>query len=312
LATRTDLDAARGFLTERYGHDITDLTPLRQGVWSSAYAFETEGVTLVVRFGAYRDDFEKDGLAARYASRDLPIPRIVEIGETRGGSYAISERALGTHIDGLDEQGMRRVLLSLFAALEAARRVDLTDASGFGLWHGTGRARHATWHDALLDIATDGPTRLGPSWRAALARSPVGTGPFDEAFAALQRLVDRCPEGRHLVHSDLLHFNVLVADDRVTAVLDWGSSIYGDFLYDLAWLTFWSPWYPAWSRIDFAREAASYYRSIGLEVPHFDERLHCYELHIGMESQGWFAGQGDTANLERTATRMLERARRDR
>jgi thiamine kinase-like enzyme len=41
----------------------------------------------------------------------------------------------------------------------------------------------------------------------------------------------------HLVHSDLLHYNVLVAADRVTAVLDWGSSLYGDFLFDLAWLS---------------------------------------------------------------------------
>lgn len=307
--TKTDVEAARGFLTERYGRGISDLTPLREGVWSSAYAFDVEGRALVARFGAYRDDFEKDRLAARYASRALPIPRIVEIGDALGGSYAISERALGRHIDGLDEHSMRRVLPSLFAALEAARRVDVSDARGFGLWHGTARARHPTWREALVDIATDGPTRLGPSWRAALAASPVGTRPFDEAFAALQPLVDRCPEERHLVHSDLLHFNVLVAEDRVTAVLDWGSSIYGDFLYDLAWLTFWSPWYPAWSRIDFAREAAAYYRSIGLEVPRFDERLRCYELHIGLESQRWFAGQGDTPNLERTATRMLKRAR---
>jgi len=310
LATKIDQDAARGFLTRRYGHDVSELLPLRQGVWSSAYGFDWQSKALVVRFGAYRDDFEKDRLAADYTSRDLPIPRIVEIGEALGGSYAISERAPGEHIDALDEQAMRRVLHSLFAALEAARRVDLGDGAGFGGWDGAGRAPHPTWRARLLDVATDGPTRLGASWRGALAASTVGTGPFDEAFAALQGLVDRCPEERHLVHGDLLHFNVLVADDRVTAVLDWGSSIYGDFLYDLAWLTFWSPWYPAWSRIDFAREAVSYYGSIDLAVPNFEERLRAYELYIGLESQGWYAQRGETANLEKTAARILERARR--
>jgi hygromycin-B 4-O-kinase len=308
LATKTDPDAAKSFLTERYGPGITDLTPLRQGVWASAYSFELDGKGLIARFGTHRDDFEKDRLAARYASRDLPIPRIVEIGEALGGAYAISERAPGTHIDGLDELSMRRVLPSLFAALDAARRVDLTGSDGFGLWHGTGKARHRSWPAALLDVATDGPTRLGPSWRAALAASPVGTRPFEEAFVALQRLADRCPEERRLVHSDLLHFNVLAANDTVTALLDWGSSIYGDFLFDIAWLTFWSPWYPAWSRIDFAQEALSHYRTIGLTLPFFEERLRCYELYIGLESQGWYAQLGDVANLVRTAKRIRERA----
>jgi aminoglycoside phosphotransferase (APT) family kinase protein len=35
--------------------------------------------------------------------------------------------------------------------------------------------------------------------------------------------------------------NVLVADGMLTAVLDWSCSAYGDFLYDVAWLGFWSP-----------------------------------------------------------------------
>jgi len=310
LATKVDLDTARRFLIERYGPGVTGVAPLRQGVWSSAYGFDLDGRPLVVRFGRHRDDFVRDRLATRYASSDLPIPRIVEIGDVLDGSFAISERAFGTYIDGIDEAGMRRVLPSLFATLDAARRVRLGDDAGFGGWDGAGRAPHPTWRAALLDVATDKATRLGPSWRAALAATSVGTGPFAAAFEAMTALVDHCPEERHLVHSDLLHFNVLVADDRVTAVLDWGSSIYGDFLFDVAWLTFWAPWYPAWSRIDFAHEAAEHYRSIGLAVPYFEERLRCYEFYIGLASQGWYAQTGEIANLERTATRILERATR--
>lgn len=310
MATKIDLETARRFLIERYGSGVTDVAPLRQGVWSTAYGFDLDGSHLVIRFGCYREDFERDRLATRYASSDLPIPRIVEIGDTRDCSFAISERAPGTPIDGIDEAAMRRVLPSLFATLHAARRVRLGEDGGFGGWDGAGRAPYPTWRAALLDVATDKATRLGPSWRAALAATSVGTRPFDAAFAALKAAVDHCPEERHLVHSDLLHFNVLVADDRVTAVLDWGSSIYGDFLFDVAWLTFWAPWYRAWSRIDFAGEAAGHYRSIGLTVPNFDDRLRCYELYIGLESQAWYAQTGEIANLKRTATRILERASR--
>jgi hygromycin-B 4-O-kinase len=120
----------------------------------------------------------------------------------------------------------------------------------------------------------------------------------------MRELLVHCPEARHLVHSDLLHWNVLVANDRVTALLDWGSSIYGDFVYDIAWLTFWWPWYPGWSGIEIAREAREHYERIGLSVPRFEERLRCYELRIGLDSLVWYSSRRDLVNLELAAQRI--------
>ena len=121
-----------------------------------------------------------------------------------------------------------------------------------------------------------------------------------------------CPEGRHLVHSDLLNYNVLVDDQRIAAVLDWGSSLYGAFLYDLAWFAFWSPWYPAWERIDFALEARDHYAATGVAVPRFDERLRCYQVHIGLGAQAYNAFRGRWAELAATARRTLTVARAER
>jgi hygromycin-B 4-O-kinase len=103
-------------------------------------------------------------------------------------------------------------------------------------------------------------------------------------------LIDACPEARHLVHSDLLNFNVLVTDDRVGAVFDWGAAIYGDFLWDVAWLTFWQPWYAEWASVDLRASVQRHYQEIGLAVPNFDARLRCYELAIGLDGlayQAW-------------------------
>ena len=58
---------------------------------------------------------------------------------------------------------------------------------------------------------------------------------------------------------------MLVADGKITAVLDWGCGMYGDFLYDLAHLTFAPLWFPAWGAIDFAGEAERHYDAIGLD-----------------------------------------------
>jgi hygromycin-B 4-O-kinase len=136
----------------------------------------------------------------------------------------------------------------------------------------------------------------------------VGIGPFEEAYRRLQVLADRIPEERHLIHSDLLHYNVLVEADRVTGVLDWGCAMYGDFVYDLAWLCFWQPWYPAWQHIDFRAEAVRHYASIGLDVPHFEERLRCCQIHIGLAGQAYMAYAGHWTDLQATARRTLDAA----
>ena len=91
------------------------------------------------------------------------------------------------------------------------------------------------------------------------------SGLFESGLSRLPHLVDACPEQRFLVHGDLLNYNVLVSTCAVSAVIDWGCSLYGDFLYDVAWLAFWAPWYPAWTGVDFATEAARHYAAIGLD-----------------------------------------------
>jgi hygromycin-B 4-O-kinase len=175
---------------------------------------------------------------------------------------------------------------------------------------GRGRQRASPpWRAALLDVAHDQLAGRTHGWRERLAASPTGAEPFEEAFARLETLVAGCPEARHLVHSDLLNFNVLVRDDRISAVFDWGCSLYGDFLYDLAWFLFWAPWYPAWQVIDFRAEAARHCAATGLSVPHVDERLRCYQIHIGLAAQAYNAFKERWSALEETVRRTLQIAR---
>jgi hygromycin-B 4-O-kinase len=239
-----------------------------------------------------------------FGSRQLPVPRILEVGEAFGGYFAISERMTGDFIERLDGDRMRKLLPSLFGTLDAIRNVDVSGTSGFGVWGGDGHAPHASWRAALLDAADDRPTKRVHGWRERLAASPAGSQAFDDAFERLQTLIGVCPEDRHLIHSDLLYYNVLVANDRIAAVLDWGSSMYGDFLWDVAWFTFWQPWYSAWREIDFAAEAAGHFSSIDLDVPHMAERLRCYEICIGLDGLAYQAFARHWTNLDWTAHRL--------
>ena len=125
----------------------------------------------------------------------------------------------------------------------------------------------------------------------------------------MTELLDSCPEARHLIHDDLVNRNVLVDADRITAVLDWGSSKFGDFVYDLAKFVFYEPWYPQWHAIDFAREMQAHYDAIGLPVPHFSERLLCYCLHEGIGGIAYSAFRNRWTEVERKAQRVLKLAR---
>jgi len=255
------------FLVTRFGPEVSDVALVGEGAWSRAYAFRRNGTEYIVRFSSQDQDFRKDGIAAGYSSRDLPIPAVVEIGETHGDFFAISERVTGEFLDDLDGGQMRRMLPALF---------------------------------------DDRPEERTHGWRERLSASPTGAGPFDEALARLNVLIPDAAQERYLIHSDLLNYNVLVGHRRINAVLDWGCAMYGDFLYDLAWFEFWSPWYAAWRGIDFRQEAARHYAGIGLNVPHFEERLTCCQLHIGLAAQAYNAFKERWDALEETARRTLE------
>jgi hygromycin-B 4-O-kinase len=304
------LAEAERFIARTYGTRAGKLTPLGAGAWSRAYAFTLDGRDAVVRFGAYGEDFAKDRRMARYSSPRLPIPAVIELGETPGGYFVVSRRAYGAFLDELDADGMRVVLPGLLEALRAAWGIDLSSTAGYGGWRPDGSAPHASWRDALLDITLARPNPRLPGWREALEASPTGAGPFGAAAEALRGLVERCPDVRQIVHGDLLNRNVLVQGGQVTAVLDWGNSMYGDGVYDLAWLTYWWPWYPQWSGIDIGAVIAEHMAEAGEELPAFDERLRCCQVFIGLDAQAYsaFTGRWDevAANARRTLS-LIER-----
>lgn len=309
-ATKVSDEAALAFVRSRFGDAVRDIARIGHGEWSRAFALRHGEDDLIIRFSTVDEDFRKDKLAAQFGSRALPIPPIIEIGAALGGFYAVSRRASGGFIDDCDEGQLRALLPSLFRTWDAMREADLSVTTGYGSWDGNGSAPHAAWREALLDVAQDPEGDRIHGWWDRLVGSPTGRVPFEEALAQLRWLVDFCPESRHLIHSDMLNYNVLVEGEQISAVIDWGCGMYGDFLYDLAWFTYWAPWYPAWQGIDFAREARCHYVAIGVEVPHFAERLCCYELHIGLAAQAYNAYKERWDGLEETARRTLALATR--
>jgi hygromycin-B 4-O-kinase len=278
-------------------NDFGELTPIGEGEWSRAYAFQRDGKDHVLRIGRFRDDFDKDALAAHYASASLPIPRLTEIAPSPEGWHAVSDLVPGTPFDFLAADAARAALPHLFDTIEAISRADISHTSGYGVWDATGNAPQESWTAALLDVVHP----RTPEWRTKLEQSPTGAAPFDDAYAYLQELATQVPNMRHLVHADLFNHNVLVDGTRVSGVIDWGCSLYGDWVFDLAMLTFWWLWTPTWASIDIRAEIARRF-----DVPDFELRLRACEISIGLGAQAYQAATDRFDDLERTARLTLE------
>jgi hygromycin-B 4-O-kinase len=297
-----DLQAQR-FLAEHFDPSISGVERIGEGAWSRCFGFRRGDEELVARFGLHVDDFEADRRAYACATRDLPIPEVIDIARAFDGYCAIATRVHGEPLDHLDAGQWRAAIPSVVAMLETLRTTDLAATSGHGAWGRDGAAPHTTWSGHLLDVANDSPGRRTHGWRRTLAQSAEGEEAFAWGYRLLQRLADDSVP-RHLIHADLMNRNVLVQDGRITGVLDWGCSCYGDHLYDLAWFEFWAPWYPEKDIAALRAALERRWREAGY-VPHNKTvRLHACYLHIGLSHLAYNAWRGDWAALSATAARM--------
>jgi hygromycin-B 4-O-kinase len=295
------------FLQEKYGSGIGDVTQIGEGGWSLAFSFVHDGARKVIRWSDVADNFERDAVAARFTSDSLPVPPITEIGQGMHTFFAISPFVSGTYLEALSTAELEKTLPSLLKMFRALRAIDLSGTTGFGFWNKDGKGSHDSWKAFLLDDKNESQGSLIQGWRANLVASFMGMDAYNELWRNFVPFVERCPEERSLVHSDLLNRNVLTSSGSITAVLDWGSSFYGDSLYDVAWFSFYEPWYPYFQDVRVSQRLLEDFKA----DPHsntanVDARLMCYKLDIGMGSIAYNAFKKDWKNAEEAASYTLK------
>lgn len=298
-----DIEQARMFLADYYDLATTDVEPVGEGAWSRCYGFRRDSEAFVIRFGRHVSDFEKDERAFGYCAPGLPIPEVLDIGEAYDGYYAISRRVYGVPLESVDAAGWRAVVPAVVDALEAMRTADLSETEGYGGWDADGKAADAGWSKHLLAVAEETDDDRSVGRLAKLATHPEGEATFRWGLKLLREVIDDCIP-RSLIHADLMNRNVLVEDGRLSGVFDWGCSIYGDHLYDLALFDFWSPWYSDLDMELLRLALEERWQSVGYVPPNMANRLAACYLHIGLDHLAYNAYLGDWSMLSATAQRM--------
>ena len=299
-------DVLQTFLSSHLQVEISHIEPVRHGEWSQTFFFRASGQKKVIRFSAFPEDFRKDAFAARFSSPSLPVPAIQEIGEAFDLFFAISNYVDGKLIDHFSAAEMQAAVPALMSLLNALREVDASQTRGYGGFGADGNGSAASWQEYLTQVHSDSPgSRLG-GWRENLSKNKEAEAVYQQGTERLRELIPLCPEERHLVHNDLLHFNLIMQEQRVAAVIDWGNAMWGDFLYDLAMFTTWQFYYPNMAGIDFANAARQVYEAYGAPLSNFDERLGCYQLHLLLDSVTYNAWKEDRTNFDLTIQRLKE------
>lgn len=272
------------FLREKFNEDVQELMLLSGGEWSQAYSFVHHHKKYVLRWCHSSETFEKDAAASIFNCEAMPIPQITDTGKAFDTYFAISEFAEGEFIDTLSPGALQNALPALFNLFDALRSANLAHTTGYGGWNKDGVGSHASWKAFLLDVRNDHEENFLQGWYAQLANSSIGTAAFDHLYAQFEGLVEKCPEVRELIHSDLLHYNLLVSDAKISAVIDWQCSLYGDSLYDVAWFIYYAPYYPHFATADISQKILAHFESASAEQSNLKARLMCYQLHIGLGS----------------------------
>jgi hygromycin-B 4-O-kinase len=87
--------------------------------------------------------------------------------------------------------------------------------------------------------------------------------------------------------------------------------MYGDALFEAAWLVYWWPWYPKWGAIDIDAALREHWQQQGTSLRDLDSRLLAYQLFIGLDHLAYTASRHRWADLawnDRRIRQLLPKA----
>ncbi len=275
-------------LQQHFATPIEQLTTITSGQIAQTYSFIVEEQDYIIRFNKDNmgANFPKEAfIAARIASPRVPIPSIVRVGRFEGLHYSITAKAPGQILDQLPPAEYARLLPEMIRTLDAIHHVDVRDwPPRYGVFDNNGVGLSATWRAYLSSVREEEEDwNFFGKWHTMFDNKFLERDVFDSIYGEMTKLLDYCPEERYLVHGGYGFSNVVAREGKIAAILDWIGAMYGDFVYDIAWLNFWSP------EVNFGELFRQFYHRQGVSVPAYNERLRCYHCYISLDALRFFA-----------------------
>ncbi|WP_420630478.1 phosphotransferase family protein [Candidatus Leptofilum sp.] len=279
-----------------YNSPILDLAPLGTGHIALVYSFRVGNQELVMRLveNTMAHTLKKEAVIANLLQgSDVPLPPILHEGQYADYYFAIAPRAPGQTLDEITPEQYAETLPEIIKMLDLIHQVDVSSTRGYGFFEETAVGAFPSWPNYLLTVGKEEDEGFFGQWHHLFEDSFLERPLFDQLYTEMQRLFPYLPTERYLIHGDYGFNNVLADRGRVTAVLDWANAKFGDFLFDVAYLT-------NSNRANYITEFEQFYHTQKRDVPHYFERIRCYQCFINLDGLRFFAQTGSRDGYEWT------------
>lgn len=296
--TIIDSEAVCSFLKDNFSNTISKPDSIVGGEGSQAFSFVQNGKGYVIRINKHHTlGFKKDEYAfLNFSKYGVPIPEIIQIGKIDSQyRYCISVRAEGETLNSMPAEYSLQLVPAIFDQLEKIHAVDVCNTTGYGKWDEDGVGGSGTWEERLLNV--DEYVKASSEKPSLFETSFLEKEVWDKLLNRMASLFKFCPREKYLVHGDYGFGNILANEMTITGIIDWEASMYGDFLFDVAWLNFWS------RKIDFVKSYKERYESRDVQISDCDERILCYMIYIGLRTLSFYA----YSNQEEKYIKLKER-----
>ena len=276
-------------LSQFFNQPVYDLAPLGTGQIALVLSFRVGEQEFVIRFVGQKmaHTLKKELVVAKLLQgSEVPLPPILHQGTLADFHFAIAPKAAGLPLDELTAEQHEQVVPDVITKLDAIHQVDVSGTQGYGVFDETAVGQFSSWPEYLLSVSEEEEEGFYGKWHSLFEESFLERPLFEQLYAEMQRLFAYLPEERYLVHGDYGWNNVLAEGGKVTAVLDWANTLYGDFLFDIAYQT-------ASAKVDYVAAFQQYYLDHNREVPHYLERIRCYQCFSSLDGLCFFAKTGN-------------------
>jgi LPS sulfotransferase NodH/aminoglycoside phosphotransferase (APT) family kinase protein len=273
---------AAHLLSRHFNGSVSAVSPMMGGQTALAFSFAANGERYVIRFSFNKYGLYKDKYAYEHFHSDVrPIPKTISIAQhSQSISYSITEMAQGKELYTYPAESISGGLKSRLVDFIIGNRTTALPGSNFGRWDDQGDAFYPTWQSYLRSLNETVENNLDS------LRTIFSDDQLERIQYNYNRLIDFCPDVRQLIHGDFSKDNIFTDGKKITALVDWDNSMYGDALYDLAWASFWE------ERMQYESVYNSRTVQVGFSEQNLTERLQCYKMHGAISSLCWYMHSG--------------------
>lgn len=269
------------FLKEKFFLQASTPNFIAGGESSQAFDFSVQGKDYIVRFNKKVEGFEKDRYAHNnFSELGVLVPKTLDVGKLEGGFYySITEKSPGLLLKKIKKSERRSFLPNILDTLGVINSMDISRMSGFGKFNAFGEAPFQTYQEFLKDLNTRVANFFIMETKNVLLEKEI----FMHLLEEYNKYIEYCLETRCLVHGDFSSDNMTIMNKQVAGVFDWEHAMYGDFMYDIAWLIFWDEM-KGGDKIGYSEIIFAYCRSKKYDLKNYKERLWLHQLYIGIDA----------------------------